>query len=182
MKRLPLSRGDWAILSTNLLWGTFWIPLRQMTAAGGGETEATLWGYLAAGVLMVPILLVRWRSIFSMPRLALVGVIVLAICLALYSESLTRGQVARVLLLFYLTPIWSMIFAHFLLGEPISLVHMIAIVLGWGWIVVCLCRGRERNGWGSYPAFYGDSLRRYLISRNGVRRTGQLKFNRRLCC
>ena len=31
-----LSRGDVAILSTNLLWGTFWIPLRQMTAAGGG--------------------------------------------------------------------------------------------------------------------------------------------------
>ena len=129
-RRLSLSRGDWAILSTNLLWGTFWIPLRQMTAAGGGETEATLWGYLAAGALMVPILLARWRSILTMPRLALAGVIVLAICLALYSESLTRGQVARVLLLFYLTPIWSMIFAHFLLGEPISLVRMIAIVLG----------------------------------------------------
>ena len=101
-----------------------------MTAAGGGETEATLWGYLAAGALMVPVLLARWRSIFSMPRAALVGVIVLAICLALYSESLTRGQVARVLLLFYLTPIWSMIFAHFLLGEPISFVRMIAIALG----------------------------------------------------
>ena len=101
-----------------------------MTAAGGGETEATLWGYLAAGALMVPILLARWRSILSMPYPALVAVIVLAICLALYSESLTRGQVARVLLLFYLTPIWSMIFAHFLLGDPISLIRMVAIVLG----------------------------------------------------
>lgn len=125
-----LSRGDVAILSTNLLWGTFWIPLRQMTAAGGGETEATLWGYLAAGMLMIPVLIWRWRAIVSMPGIAFAGVIVLACCIALYSESLTRGQVARVLLLFYLTPIWSMIFAHYLLGVPITAVRGIAIGLG----------------------------------------------------
>jgi len=125
-----LSRGDVAILSTNLLWGTYWIPLRQMTAAGGGDTEATLWGYLAAGALMLPVLILRWRSIVSMPGTAKAGVMVFATCLALYSESLTRGQVARVLLLFYLTPIWSMIFAHYLLAVPITAVRGIAIALG----------------------------------------------------
>jgi drug/metabolite transporter (DMT)-like permease len=125
----PLSRGDVAILSTNLLWGTYWIPLRQMTADGGG-TEATLWGYLAAGALMLPIVFLRWRAILSMPRMALAGVLVLALCLPLYSESLTRGQVARVLLLFYLTPIWSMIFAHYLLGVAITQVRAAAIALG----------------------------------------------------
>ena len=125
-----LSRGDVAILSTNLLWGTYWIPLRQMTAAGGGETEATLWGYLAAGALILPVLILRWRSLVSMPGTAKAGVIVLATCLALYSESLTRGQVARVLLLFYLTPIWSMIFAHYLLAVPITAVRGVAIALG----------------------------------------------------
>ena len=130
LQRTPLSRADLAILSTNLLWGTYWIPLRQMTAAGGGESAATLWGYLVAGVLMIPVFSVRWRSIVAMPFVAFVGVIVLAVCLALYSESLNRGQVARVLLLFYLTPIWSMVFARFLLGEPISTVRGIAIVLG----------------------------------------------------
>ncbi len=101
-----------------------------MTAAGGGDTEATLWGYLAAGALMLPVLMLRWRSMISMPRIALAGVVVLAVCIALYSESLARGQVARVLLLFYLTPIWSMIFAHFLLGVPITLMRGIAIALG----------------------------------------------------
>ena len=129
-RKPPLSRADVAILSTNLLWGTYWIPLRQMTAAGGGETLATLWGYAAAAALMTPLLVARWRSIVGMPVLAIASVIVLAICLALYSESLTRGQVARVLLLFYLTPIWSMVFARFLLGEPISAVRGIAIALG----------------------------------------------------
>jgi len=130
MRWTPLSRGDVAILSTNLLWGTYWIPLRQMTAAAGGETQATLWGYAVAGALMFPLILARWRTIVSMPNLACAGVVVLAVCLALYSESLTRGQVARVLLLFYLTPIWSMIFARFLLAEPISAVRGIAIALG----------------------------------------------------
>lgn len=129
-RKPPLSRADLAILSTNLLWGTYWIPLRQMTAAGGGETQATLWGYAVAATIMVPIAVARWRAISSMPMLSFVGILVLAICLALYSESLTRGQVARVLLLFYLTPIWSMVFARFLLGEPISAVRAIAIALG----------------------------------------------------
>ena len=128
--RMPLSRADVAILSTNLLWGTYWIPLRQMTAAGGGETQATLWGYAVAAALMLPVVIARWRQILRMPAPAFAGVLVLSICLALYSESLTRGQVARVLLLFYLTPIWSMIFARILLGEPISAVRGAAIALG----------------------------------------------------
>lgn len=101
-----------------------------MTAAGGGETQATLWGYAAGAVLVMPIVLLRWRSILSMPTLAFCGVVVLASCLALYSESLTRGLVARVLLLFYLTPIWSMIFARLLLGEEISAARAFAVVLG----------------------------------------------------
>ena len=130
MQKTPLSRADLAILSTNFLWGTYWIPLRQMTAAAGGETQATLWGYAVAAALMIPVIIARWRAIVSMSALAIAGVVVLAICLALYSESLTRGQVARVLLLFYLTPIWSMIFARFMLGVPISAVRGIAIGLG----------------------------------------------------
>ena len=101
-----------------------------MTVAGGGETEATLWGYCAAGVLVLPLLVVRWRKVISMPKISMLGILVCAICLAMYSESLARGQVARVLLLFYLTPVWSMIFARILLGEPISMLRGVAIILG----------------------------------------------------
>lgn len=136
--RTGLSRGDIAILGSNLLWGTFWIPLRQMTAAAGGESEATLWGYAAGGLIMIPIAIWQWRKIAQLPRLTVFAVILLAACMALYSESLTRGQVARVLLLFYLTPIWSMIFARFLLNEPITFARVIAICLGLSGAVVML--------------------------------------------
>lgn len=133
-----LSRGDVAILVTNLLWGTFWIPLRQMMAAGGGETEATLWGYVTAAGLMLPIAIWKWRAIVTMDRASMAGIALLAVCIAMYSESLNRGQVARILLLFYLTPIWSMIFARVIIGEPITLARGLAIVLGLGGASVML--------------------------------------------
>jgi drug/metabolite transporter (DMT)-like permease len=56
--------------------------------------------------------------------------LLLALSIALYSEGLLRGTVARVLLSFYLTPVWSTLFERFLLGEPIPGRRVLTIVLG----------------------------------------------------
>ena len=54
----------------------------------------------------------------------------LALSIALYSEGLLRGTVARVLLSFYLTPVWSTLFERLLLGEPIAGRRIVTIILG----------------------------------------------------
>jgi drug/metabolite transporter (DMT)-like permease len=56
--------------------------------------------------------------------------LLLALSIALYSEGLLRGTVARVLLSFYLTPVWSTLFERLLLGEPITGRRVATIVCG----------------------------------------------------
>ena len=56
--------------------------------------------------------------------------LLLALSIALYSEGLLRGTVARVLLSFYLTPVWSTLFERLLLGEPITGRRIVTILLG----------------------------------------------------
>jgi drug/metabolite transporter (DMT)-like permease len=60
----------------------------------------------------------------------------LALSIALYAEGVVRGQVARVLLLFYLTPVWSTLLGRFLLGEPITGRRIGTIVLGFAGLLV----------------------------------------------
>jgi len=56
--------------------------------------------------------------------------LLLALSIALYSEGLLRGTVARVILSFYLTPVWSTLFERLLLGEPIAGRRVVTIILG----------------------------------------------------
>jgi drug/metabolite transporter (DMT)-like permease len=47
-----------------------------------------------------------------------------------------RGQVARVILLFYLTPVWSTLLGRLLLGEAITARRVLTIALGFGGMLV----------------------------------------------
>lgn len=60
-----------------------------------------------------------------------------------YAEGTMRGNVARVILLFYLTPVWSTLLARWMLKEPISVRRLLEIVLGLSglWIIL----GGEAN-------------------------------------
>jgi drug/metabolite transporter (DMT)-like permease len=60
----------------------------------------------------------------------------LALSVALYAEGLVRGQVARVLLLFYLTPVWSTLLGRWILGETITGRRIGTIVLGFSGLAV----------------------------------------------
>jgi drug/metabolite transporter (DMT)-like permease len=125
-----------AILGSTLLWGTLWIPLRQLHEAGWSGPLATTAGFLLPLVLLLPAALARWRRIVGGGWILLVVGFCLASSIALYAEGLVRGQVARVILLFYLTPVWSTLLARLLLGEPIRRRRVATLVLGLAGMVV----------------------------------------------
>jgi drug/metabolite transporter (DMT)-like permease len=135
---LPLSAGtradtlapSIAILVSTLFWGTLWIPLRQLDAAGLGGPWATTAGFTIPLLVFFPVALIRRRTIIAGGwPLAQAGFL-MATCLALYAEALLRGYVARVVLLFYLTPVWSTVLARAVLGDRITGIRMVTIVLG----------------------------------------------------
>ena len=135
---LPLLQGDWAnrfapslaILVSTLLWGTLWIPLRRLNEAGLGGPWATAAGFVLPLLVLLPFGLTRWRIILASGwPLAQAGFL-MATCIALYAEALLRGYVARVILLFYLTPVWSTLLARVLLGDPITRARIVTVALG----------------------------------------------------
>lgn len=127
-----------AILFSTLLWGTLWIPLRQLDRAGLSGAWATTAGFTLPLLVLLPVAVMRWRRIVGGGRPLAAAGAVMAICIALYTEALLRGVVARVMLLFYLTPVWSTLLGRFMLGEPISVARVAGIAAGLSGMCVVL--------------------------------------------
>ena len=106
------------------IWGLLWYPYRLLEQADiNGPASATI-TYLIALLLG----LVVFRKSLSASRLSngnpyllfWIGLLVGCACMA-YILGVIHGEVMRVLLLFYLAPLWTIIFSRFLLQEKLSL-------------------------------------------------------------
>ena len=119
-----------AILWSTLLWGTLWIPLRRIHESGGGGASPITAGLLLPLLLLLPFAIARWRRILNGGWALGMAGLLLSLSIALYSEGLLRGTVARVLLAFYLTPVWSTLFERLLLADAIAVRRVLTIFLG----------------------------------------------------
>ena len=105
-----------ALLTGATVWGLIWYPYRVLAEDGIGGAVATTVTYGIA--LLLVIVLFR-------PRIRLSWML-LAIALAAgwanvgFTMAVVYGDVMRVVLLFYLSPIWTILFARWLLGERLS--------------------------------------------------------------
>ncbi|CAG9262104.1 Permeases of the drug/metabolite transporter (DMT) superfamily [Paraburkholderia unamae] len=108
-----------AIMVGASVWGFVWYPLRMLAAFGLTGTAASA-ATSAAGCLFV--LVLRWRSLATvrwhwvLPMLGLAA----GVTNVGFVWGAIHGEVMRVLLLFYLTPAWTAIFAHFILHERLN--------------------------------------------------------------
>jgi drug/metabolite transporter (DMT)-like permease len=121
-----------------LLWGLFWLPLRSIGEAGLTGTWPGLLIYLIATAVLLPAAAPRGRRLLAAaPRLAVTGLFTGA-AFALYSTSLLLTDVVHVLLLFYLTPLWSTLLGVAALGERVTVNRIAALALGIGGLMVVL--------------------------------------------
>lgn len=119
-----------AIVLSTLLWGTFWIPMRALDRAGLGEVWPTTAGFTLPLVCLLPSAIARRRRIVGGGRLVLAIGFLMALSVALYAQGILRGEVARVILLFYLTPVWSTLLARWMLDYPLTRGRVTTIALG----------------------------------------------------
>jgi drug/metabolite transporter (DMT)-like permease len=135
---LHVSRSDVAILASAFLWGTFWIPLREINLAGLGGAPANTASFLLGLAVVLPLVLPRLRRILTGGWVLWLAGFLMAFSIAIYAEGLIRGHVARVMLLFYLTPVWSTLISRVMLGEAITNRRIATIVLGLAGMLVVL--------------------------------------------
>ena len=124
------SRARLALIYSGITWGLFWIPLRMLDRAGIYGAWATVLFYVVPFLLFLPYLIFHWRRILQCGlSLHFIG-LATGISLVLYADAMLYTEVVRGMLLYYMTPVWSLILARIVLGEVITTPRMFAIILG----------------------------------------------------
>ena len=131
LTRLSLTtRASLACAYSGVAWGLFWIPLRGMDRAGVTDAWATVLFYGIPLLIFLPWILRNWRRILNGGwSLHAIG-ITTGVALAFYSNALLYTEVVRGLVLYYTTPVWSLLLARLVLGESITSARVLAIVFG----------------------------------------------------
>jgi len=108
-------------------WGIIWFPYRIMSDAGISGAVSSFYTYLIATTIGCIYCAKHWRGLFKLP-LSIVWLAIFAGWTNLaYVLAVIDGEVMRVMLLFYLSPLWTLILAHFWLKEKTQLTGYIAI-------------------------------------------------------
>ncbi|HZP87709.1 MAG TPA: DMT family transporter [Burkholderiales bacterium] len=117
------------LLTGAIVWGLIWYPYRLLEAGGVAGPRATLLTYVVA--LLASVLAFRRRLAALLKPDAQLLLIALSAGWAnlAYVLGMIRGEVMQVLLLFYLAPLWTVLFARLLLHERAGMVGAAVIVL-----------------------------------------------------
>lgn len=107
------------LLFNAFAWGVSWWPFRELGERGLHALWATFIVY-ALGVLAISLARPRaWGQLLRAPSLWWL-VLASGATNATFNWAVTIGDVVRVVLLFYLMPVWAVLLARVLLGEPLT--------------------------------------------------------------
>ncbi len=126
-----------------VVWGLIWYPYRQLELAGISGIQSSLVTYGVAMVLGAIMFAHHWRDLARVPKESIWIAVAAGWTNLGYVLAVLEGEVMRVLLLFYLAPLWTLFLARILLNEKAGregLVIMLLSVIG---MFVMLWQGND---------------------------------------
>ncbi len=129
MKGSIETKAGLACLYAGAVWGLFWIPLRALEDAGLHGLWITVVYFLVPTIGLLPVTLWRWRHVRAGGIQLQLTALISGGALLLYTTSIVYTDVVRAILLFYLMPVWATILARIYLGDKITRIRIIAMVL-----------------------------------------------------
>lgn len=126
------------VIAFGVLWGFYWLPLRQIDALGLTGPWGTVAIMVVAVVLLLPWGWQGWKALRMSHPMALASLILGGCSLLFYSLGLLYGRVAIIVILFYLTPVWSTVFGRYLFGWPVTRARLAALLVGFVGLVLML--------------------------------------------
>jgi len=118
-----------ALLFTATMWGLLWYPLRLLEEAGLEGLWTTLLIYLVALLVGAIPVIGRFHELGQRRGLLLALALASGWCNVAFIIAVIDGNVVRVLLLFYLSPLWATLLGWFLLGERASNASLAVLLL-----------------------------------------------------
>jgi len=111
------------------MWGLIWYPLRLLAEKNMPGVWSSLIMYLAAAVLVIPVIFYQYKTILLHRADLLILAVAAGITNVAFVVALIEGEVMRVMLLFYLSPLWTVILGRIWLKETLSLSALLMLVI-----------------------------------------------------
>lgn len=143
-----------ALLFNAFVWGVSWLPFRWLSERGLHSLWATAAIYGVAWLLIVARAPRTAVGALAQPPLLMLG-LAAGVTNACFNWGVATGEVVRVVLLFYLMPIWAVLLARLLLGEPLRWRSLLLVGLAIGGAAIVLWQPGMGLPW---PASRADWL------------------------
>ncbi|MEO6407719.1 MAG: DMT family transporter [Burkholderiaceae bacterium] len=148
-----------ALAFNALVWGTAWWPFRRLESHGLHPLWATA---LVFAVSCLAILAWRPQALRQLLSTPVLWILVLAsgTTNAAFNWAVVIGDVVRVVLLFYLMPLWSVLLGRLLLNEPLTRAALgrVALALCGALVVLWPSGGLAADGGPKVPVSLADAL------------------------
>ncbi len=127
-----------ALLVAGLLWGLTWMPLKYFGRQGLTGITLTMMSYGLVGLLVLPWIIYRRKTWWAQWRLVLMIALAGGLANVCFLSAIVRGDVVRVMLLFYMAPVWGVIGGHLFFGEPFTRLRVFGVATAVGGALLLL--------------------------------------------
>jgi drug/metabolite transporter (DMT)-like permease len=118
-----------ALIYGALCWGVIWYPYRLLNDAGLSGVQSSVLSYSLALLIGSLLFWRRLNAIKQVPASAYWLSVIAGWTNLAYVLAIIDGEVMRVMLLFYLSPLWTLLLARVWLKEPWHKPQLLAITL-----------------------------------------------------
>jgi len=117
------------LFASSVGWGLTWLPIKTLSEMGIDGMYLVFIAFVSGALVLSPWLLKQYplwkKSLGLMLMIALAG----GIANAAFQTAIYHGDVIRVMILFYMLPVWSVIGGRIFLKESVDSMRIIAVVL-----------------------------------------------------
>jgi drug/metabolite transporter (DMT)-like permease len=121
--------GVLALFVGSIGWGLTWIPLKYISGNGLHSTYLVLFAFGTGSLILLPWVIRQYKHwkqyIGLMLAIALAG----GVANVSFQTAIAHGDVVRVMILFYMLPVWSVIGGRLFLNEAIDTTRLFSIIL-----------------------------------------------------
>jgi drug/metabolite transporter (DMT)-like permease len=157
-------------LFNGMFWGVYWLPVRALAEMGLVGAWGTLAINVATAGALLPFAMMNWSRLRAADPLALASIALGGAAFALYSVGFLYGRVAIIILLWFLSPVWSTLIGRFVMGWPTPRLRYVAIVVGVAGLAMMLGADGQApfpRGLGEWMSLVGGVI--WSFSTTGIR-------------